>query len=103
VDCHEPAQSEGREIKRDPRVALYYSDHTKGNGYVTLTGKAVLVDDMKEIIKRKRAYWDTSFPGLKNIVMIKVIPERLDIVNYKHGLVGAKETWRTTSIPLSVK
>lgn len=91
------------EIKKDPRVALYYSDHTKGTGYVAITGKAVLVDDMTEIRKRKRAYWDSSFPGLKNIVMIKVIPERLDVINYKHGLVGAKGTWRTTSIPLPVK
>lgn len=88
------------EIKKDPRVTLYYADHAKATGYVALSGKAVLVDDMQEILKRKRAYWDTAFPGLKNIVLIKVIPERVDVVNYKAGLAGDPVTWRTTSIPV---
>jgi general stress protein 26 len=91
------------EIRKDPRVSLYYADHGKATGYVALSGRAVLVDDMKEILERKRAYWDTSFPGLKNIVLIKVIPERIDVVNYKQGLVGDPATWRATSIHLPTK
>ena len=87
------------EIRKDPRVSLYYADHVKPTGYVAITGKAVLVDDMQEVLKRKRAYWDTSFPGLKNLVLIKVIPERIDVINYKQGLTGDPVTWRTTSIP----
>jgi general stress protein 26 len=86
-----------QEIRKDPRVCLYYADHSKVTGYVALSGKAELVDDMKEILKRKRAYWDTSFPGLKNIVLIKVIPEQLDVLNYKAGALGDKVTWRTPS------
>ncbi len=58
-----------REMRRDPRVALYYSDHKNAIGYVQITGRAVLVDDMQEILKRKRAYWDQAFPGLKNLVL----------------------------------
>jgi general stress protein 26 len=88
------------EIKKDPRVTLYYADHAKATGYVALSGKAVLVDDMQEVLKRKRAYWDTAFPGLKNIVLIKVVAERIDVVNYKQGLAGDPVTWRTTSIPV---
>jgi general stress protein 26 len=91
------------EIRKDPRVSLYYSDHTKATGYVALSGKAVLVDDMKEILKRKRAYWDTAFPGLKNLVLIKVIPERLEVVNYKQGLGADPVTFRATSIPMPVR
>ncbi len=88
------------EIRKDPRVSLYYADHAKATGYVALTGKAVLVDDMQEVLKRKRAYWDTAFPGLKNIVLIKVVPERIDVINYKQGLTGDPVTWRTASIPV---
>jgi general stress protein 26 len=89
-----------QEIRHDPRVTLYYSDHKTAIGYVSLQGRAVLVDDMQEILKRKRAYWDQAFPGLKNLVLIKVVPERLDVLNYKAGTRVDPETWRTPSIEL---
>jgi general stress protein 26 len=88
------------EMRNDPRVTLYYSDHAKAIGYVALSGRAVLVEDMAEVLKRKRAYWDQAFPGLKNIVLIKVVPERLDVLNYKAGAVADPVTWRTPSIEL---
>ena len=88
-------------MRKDSRVCVYYADHAKASGYVALTGRAVLVDDMAEIQKRKRAYWDQSFaPGLKNLVLIKVVPERLDVLNYKAGAVADSVTWRTPSIEL---
>jgi general stress protein 26 len=89
-----------REMRRDPRVALYYADHENAIGYVQVTGRAVLVDDMQEILKRKRAYWDQAFPGLKNLVLIKVVPERLDVLNYKAGAQADPETWRTPSVEM---
>ncbi len=91
------------EIRKDPRVSLYYADHANAIGYVAITGRAVLVDDMKEVLKRKRAYWDQAFPGLKNIVLIKVIPERIDVINYKHGMTGDPATWRSPSIAVPAK
>ncbi len=92
-----------QEIRRNPRVSLYYADQTKAAGYVTISGRAVLVDDMKEILKRKRAYWDQAFPGLKNIVLIKVVPERLEVVNYKAKLGADPETFRATTITMGAK
>ena len=89
-----------REMQRDARVSLYYADHGKATGYVALRGKAVLVDDMREVLKRKRAYWDTAFPGLKNIVLIKVVPERIEVLNYKAGFVNFPVTWQTPALVL---
>jgi general stress protein 26 len=89
------------EIQRNPRVTLYYANHAEAAGYVSLVGRAVLVDDMQEVLKRKRAYWDQSFPGLKNIVLIHVIPERLEVVYYKAGLGGDKTTFAPTAIDLN--
>lgn len=86
------------EIRANPRVTLYYADHAKATGYVALSGRAVLVDDMKEIVKRKRAYWDQSFPGLKNLVLVKVIPETLDVLDYEGKIVVDPVTWRTPSV-----
>jgi general stress protein 26 len=88
-----------QEIRQNPHVCLYYADHKNATGYVALTGRAVLVNDMAEILKRKRAYWDSSFEaGLKNLVLIKVIPEQLDVLNYKQGALNDPQTWRTPSI-----
>ena len=87
-------------IRKDSRVCLYYADHSKATGYVALSCRAVLVDDMAEIKKRKRAYWDQAFPGMKNLVLIKVIPEQLDVLNYKQGAIADTVTWRTPSIPV---
>ncbi|RPJ87136.1 MAG: hypothetical protein EHM18_02670 [Acidobacteria bacterium] len=92
-----------QEIRNDSRVCLYYADHSKATGYVALSGRAALVDDMKEIQKRKRAYWDQAFPDLKNLVLIKVVPERLDVLNYKQGVNADTVTWRTPSIELGTK
>ncbi len=86
------------EMRKDPRVCLYYADHSKAIGYVALSGKAVLIEDMSEILKRKRPYWDQAFPGLKNLVLIKVIPEKIDVLNYKQGALGDSVTWRTPSV-----
>jgi general stress protein 26 len=88
------------EIQQNPRVTLYYANHADATGYVSLSGKAELVDDMQEILKRKRAYWDNAFPGLKNLVLIHVIPERLEVVYYKHGLSGDPTTFAPTAIDL---
>lgn len=83
-----------QQIERDPRVVLYYSNHGEAIGYVALHGRAELVDDTQEIRKRKRAYWDQAFPGLQNLVLIKVVPERIDVLDYKAGTQPNPETWR---------
>jgi general stress protein 26 len=88
-------------IRRDPRVTLYYSNHATAIGEVSLVGRAELTTDPAEIQKRKRAYWDQAFPGLRNLTLIKVIPERLEVVNYKAGLHNDPATFRAPSIDLS--
>jgi len=90
-----------QQMRRDPRVTLYYADHAQATGYVALAGKAELIEDAAEILKRKRAYWDQAFPGLKNLVLIKVVPERLDVLDYKAGTHPDSETWRPPSIDFS--
>lgn len=87
-----------QQIRRDPRVSLYYANHATATGYVAIHGRAQLVDDMKEILARKRAYWDSAFPGLKNLVLVKVVPERIDVINYKRGANADPVTWRAPVI-----
>jgi general stress protein 26 len=86
------------EIKNNPNVCLYYADHSHASGYVAITGNAVLVDDTNEKLKRRREYWDQAFPDWKYLVLIKVIPHKLDVINYKRGLLNDSVTWRAPSI-----
>ena len=81
------------EIKKNPNVALYYADHSKADGYVAIKGTAILVDDMTTKLKMKRDYWDQAFPDFNDLILIKVVPERLEIIYYKHKLYNAKVTW----------
>jgi len=86
------------EIRRNPVVCLYYADHNQAAGCVAITGRAVLVDDQAEKMKRKREYWTQAFPDWKYLVLIKVVPETMDVLNYRRGLLNDPETWKTPSI-----
>ncbi len=87
-----------QEIRNNPRVTLYYANHGAATGYVAINGKAVLVDDMSEKLKRKREYWTQSFPDWKYLLLIKVVPEKIEVINYKRGLFNGPETWDPPSV-----
>jgi general stress protein 26 len=86
------------QIRHNPQVTLYYADHSKAAGFVSIRGKALLVEDRAEMIKRKRAYWDSMFPEFKNLILIKVIPEYLEVLNYSRGVNGDPATWHAPSV-----
>jgi general stress protein 26 len=87
-----------REIRDNPAVCLYYADHKEARGYVAITGRAVLVDDTAEKMKRKRDYWEQAFPDWKYLVLIKVIPEHLDVLNYARGGRNDPTSWKVPSV-----
>ncbi|CAG0998824.1 pyridoxamine 5'-phosphate oxidase [Anaerolineae bacterium] len=86
------------EIRNCSRVCLYYADHQEASGQVILTGKAVLVTEMSEILKRKRDYWEQAFPDWTYLILIKVVPEELVVLNYQQGLVNDAVTWQAPSL-----
>jgi PPOX class probable F420-dependent enzyme len=83
------------QVRRDPRVVLLYTDPA-GTGYVTIVGTAVVVNDPAEKAKRWKENW-TPYYSDKNrgddYVLIRVTPQRLEIVSYAHGLLNDPETW----------
>ncbi len=88
------------EIRNNPRVSLYYADHSRATGYVSITGKAYLVDDMQEKLKRKREYWKQAFPDWQYLVLIKVVPEKIEVVNYRCGFTGEEPTWKAPTVEM---
>jgi len=95
-----PATRKVAEVRRDPRVTLYYYDPA-GPGYVTLQGKATVVADPAEKANRWKEDW-TAFYKDKNrgedYVLIRVTPVRLEIVSYAHGLLNDPASWHPLAV-----
>lgn len=87
-----------REIRYNPKVCVYYADHSTAKGYVNITGTAEVIDDKALLIQKKRAYWD-NIPGWQdNFVLIKIVPKCIEVINYKHGLNNDPRTFKAPSV-----
>lgn len=86
------------EIRNDSRVTLYYED-SNGAGYAVIKGHADLVDNKEKKVQFWKEEWDAYYSDQKsNYVLIKVIPDELEILDYKHGIVGDSLTWAVPTV-----
>lgn len=83
-----------QEIRRSPHVCVYYANHVEAQGYVSISGTARIVDDRAQLLAHKREYWE-SIPSWQDVMLlIEVVPERIEVINYKHGLNNDPVTWK---------
>ncbi len=87
-----------REIRNNQRVCVYYADHTVAKGYVNITGMAEVIDDKDLLLKMKRDYWDGISDWQNIFVLIRIVPETIEVINYKHHLTNTPLTFRAPSI-----
>jgi PPOX class probable F420-dependent enzyme len=95
-----PVTRKVAEVRKDPRVTLYYYE-PGGPGYVTLLGRAVVVSDPAEKAKRWKEDWAAFYKDKsrgEDYVLIRVTPLRLEIVSYGDGLLNDPASWRPLSI-----
>jgi general stress protein 26 len=95
-----PVTRKVTEITRDARVTLYYASEG-GAGYVTILGRAQIVDDPAEKAKRWKDDWAAFYKDRNrgpDYLLIRVRPVRLEIVSYTHKLTNDPTTWRPISI-----
>jgi general stress protein 26 len=93
-----PNSRKAQQIKRNPKATLYYVDNDE-NGYVALHGTAVLVDDQKEKDKRWKEEWKAFYANRTDqYLLIKVIPDYLEVINYKRGISGDPKTWQPVRV-----
>jgi|WetSurSiteA1Bulk_404760.scaffolds.fasta_scaffold02118_1 general stress protein 26 len=76
------------DIRNNPRVSVYFADHSAAKGYVNVAGTAVIIDDRELLVKMKRDYWEGIPNWQDRFVLIKITPKSLDVVNYARGLSG---------------
>jgi general stress protein 26 len=87
-----------REIRRHPRVTLYYFVR-EDQAYVSFTGTARLVNDPKEKANRFKDDWKTFYPDrARDYLLIEFTPEKLEVVSVKRGIVGDSRTWQTPTV-----
>jgi general stress protein 26 len=85
------------EIRRDPRVTLYYFDGVSA-AYVTIRGTARIVTDAQETARRWKPEWEALYPDRAEYVLIAVTPRRLEIVSERLGIVGDPVTWEPPAV-----
>ena len=87
-----PRSRKVTEIRRDPRVTLYYFDPA-APGYVTIAGRARLVDEQKERDRHWQSTWTPYYAHRSDALLIAVVPESLEIVDLKADIEGDPLTW----------
>jgi general stress protein 26 len=90
-----------KEIQNDPRTCLYY-EAPDGSGYVVLKGHAFLFDDRKRKQKYWKEEWSEFYSDRKaNYTLIKIIPDIIEVVDYRHGIVSKSETWAVPFVKIN--
>lgn len=86
------------QIRSDPRVTLFYQDSDE-SGYVVIQGSAVLINDPEEKEQHWKPEWTGFYPNRPDdYLLIRVSPERMELVSYSRGLVGDPVTWEPPSV-----
>jgi len=81
------------EIRRDPRVSVYYFD-PQTLGYVTISGVAHLVDDPAEKARRWKDDWQAFYPNRPDgYLLIEFTANWLEVVSVSHSVTGPDDTW----------
>ena len=88
-----PRSRKVRELRRNPRVTIYYVDPL-AQAYVSIQGTARLINDRAEKARHWKDEWKAFYPDReKGYLLIAVKPERLEVINVKTGLTGDPITW----------
>jgi len=89
-----PKSRKVKQIEHDPRVTLYYFDKAS-SGYVMLHGHAQLIDNEKEKEMHWKEAWANFYPDYPaGYLLIKVVPDWLELISERHGIIGDALTWQ---------
>ena len=86
-------------VEKEERVALSYFD-AASMAYVTITGRAQLVDNAEETARRFKPEWTAFYPNrARDYVLVKVTPERLELISELDG-IGFTDfsSWRPPAV-----
>jgi general stress protein 26 len=86
-----PTSRKAKQIKNNPNVVVFYYD-SKSYSYVNISGTAKLVNDPDLKAKYWKEGWKRFYPDREtDYILIKVIPERLEVCSFKYDLLWDEE------------
>ena len=97
-----PLTRKVNEIRRDPRVTLLYF-HAATSSYVTVLGRATIVTDTDEKVRRWKKSWAPFYsngPGGDEFLLLRVTPTRLEISSPSRKMNNDPNTWLPIVIDL---
>ena len=93
-----PFSRKAKQIQNNPKVVVFYYD-TKGMSYVSVSGKARLVNDPELKAKYWKSGWKRFYPNRdKDYILIEVTPVKLEICSFEYDLL-----WNPEGLPASVE
>lgn len=91
------------QLKNDERITLHFAAEDQ-SGYVSIYGKAQLVDDADSKEKYWKKKWEDFYPNYpEGYMLIKVTPEWMEVVSIPDGVVGNTVTWQPDAIEFEKK
>ncbi len=95
-----PKSRKVNQLKQNSKATLHYFDKSK-LAYVSLMGNAFLIDDDSIKSKKFKKGWEKFYPNKNNdFLLIKFIPNSLELINLSQGYSGDSITWKPHSIRL---
>ena len=97
-----PKTRKVKQLQNNPKATMHYFD--KANlGYVSLMGKATLVNDEATKASKFKNGWDKFYPNQKeDYLLIKFVPEALELISIPNGFTGDELDWKPHRIELKV-
>ena len=86
------------ELKNNSKVTMHYFSK-RLMAYVSLMGEAKLVNDKESKQKHWKQGWEKFYPDReKDYILIKFVPEVLELIDIPEGLTGDKSTWKPEQV-----
>jgi general stress protein 26 len=93
-----PKSRKVEQIKHDSRITVYYFNKETAS-YVSVYGHAEIITSPEQKKKYWKTGWNNFYPNYpEGYVLIKVIPDWLEIISEAHGITGDPITWTPSSI-----
>lgn len=95
-----PRSRKVKEIKRNPKATMHYFSKQL-MAYVSLMGTATLVNDKESKQKYWKEGWERFYPDReKDYILIRFVPDVLELIDIPAGLTGDKNTWKPEQVVL---
>lgn len=88
-----PKSRKVAQIKNNSTTTLHFFDQSK-MAYVSLMGKAYIVNDEKTKASKWKDGWEKFYPNkTSDYMLIRFVPEKLEFIGIVKGFTGDKDTW----------